>query len=145
MEKKKVILKIWSFSVKDGMLLLEAEDYGIRAAIKDVADLCGKKHGGYIQIEMSPPYRKRTTGDLSQNNLIWRLITIIAQETGNELEDVEIAAKERALKRGYPYRQNKMTGKPVPASMAAISTVEAGYLIDELYAIAGEYGINVEE
>lgn len=145
MEKKKAVLKIRSFSPKDGMFLLEAEDFGARTAIKDVVSLCEKKHGGFIQLEMSPPYRKRTTGELSQNNLVWRLITIIAQETGNELEDIEIAAKERAIKRGYPSRLNKLTGKPVPASMSSINTVEAGYLIDELYAIAGEFGIDIDE
>ena len=40
--------------------------------------------------------------------------------------------------------KNKLTGKPVPASMTTITTVEAGYLIDELYAIASEYEINIE-
>ena len=37
-----------------------------------------------------------------------------------------------------------MTGKLIPASMTTITTVEAGYVIDELYAIASEYEINVE-
>ena len=145
MEKKKAIMKIESFSHKDGMLLLSVSDYGVRAMLKGLADLCENKYGGYVRLEMSPPYRPRTTGENSQNNLIWRLITIIAQETGNELDDVESAVKERAIKRGYPYRVNKMTGRPVPASMATITTVEAGHLIDELYALAAEMEISVEE
>lgn len=62
-----------------------------------------------------------------------------------KIEDVEIAVKERAIKRGYPYRQNKLTSRPIPASMTTINTVEAGYLIDELYLIASEYEINVGE
>lgn len=143
MKKEKVIMKIGSFSLKDGIMLLETSDYGIRTLIKGVTDLCEQKYGGYIQLEISPPYRKRTTGKDSQNNLIWKLITVIAQETGNEIEDVEIAAKEGAIKRGYPFHQNKLTGKPVPSSMANINTVEAGYLIDELYSIAGELGIRI--
>ena len=143
MKKTNVIMKIESFSQKDGLLLLNINDYAIRSNIASLVELCEKKHGKYIKLEMSPPYRKRTTGENSQNNLIWRLITIIAEQTGNELEDVEIAVKERAIKRGYPYRQNKLTGRPIPASMKTINTVEAGYLIDELYLIASEYEIDV--
>ena len=144
MEKKKAIMKIESFSHKDGTLLLSVSDYGVRAMLKGLTDLCETKYSGYVRLEISPPYRARTTGENSQNNLIWKLITIISQETGNELEDVEAGAKERAIKRGYPYHLNKITGKPVPASMRTITTVEASYLIDELYAIASEYEINIE-
>lgn len=142
MEKTNAIMKIESYS--KGMLFLSVSDYGIQTRLKSLVELCDKKHGSFIKLEMSPPYKKRTTGENSQNNLIWKLITIIAQETGNEIEDVEIAVKERAIKRGYPYRQNKLTGRPIPASMTTINTVEAGYLIDELYAIANEFGINIE-
>ena len=145
MEKKKAILKIESFSHKDGTLLLSVADYGVRAMLKGLVELCEKKYGGYVRMDMSPPYRPRNTGQNSQNNLIWKLITVIANETGNELEDVEIAVKERALKRGYPYRLNQLTGKPVPASMATINTVEASMLIEELYQLAAELEINLDE
>ena len=145
MEKKKAILKIESYSTKDGTMLLSVADYGVRAMLKGLVDLCGAKYGGYVRMDMSPPYIPRSTGQNSQNNLIWKLITVIANETGNELEDVEIAVKERALKRGYPYRQNKLTGKPIPASMATINTVEASMLIEELYQLAAEYEINLDE
>ncbi len=144
MKKQKAVLKIESYSTKDGTLVLNVFDYSVRAAVKNIVDLCENKHGKYIQIEMSPPYRKRSTGDKSQNNLIWKLITAIAQETGNDIEDVENAVKERAIKRCYPYRQNKITGTIRPSSMAVINTVEAGYLIDELYQIGAELGINLE-
>lgn len=144
MEKKKAVMRIDSFSHKDGTLLLSVADYGVRAMLKSLVELCVNKYGSYIRLELSPPYKSRTTGDKSQNNLIWKLITLISQETGNELEDVEIAAKERAVKRGYPFRQNKITGEIIPASMTTINTVEAGYLIEELYLIASEYDVNVE-
>ena len=137
-------MRIESYSHKDGTLLLSVSDLGVRARLKGLIEWCEKKYGSYIKLEMSCPYKSRTTGEHSQNNLIWKLITIISQETGNELEDVEDAVKERAIKRGYPYHQNKITGKIVPASMKTINTVEAGYLIDELYQIASEYEINVE-
>ena len=145
MEKRKAVMRIESFSHKDGMLVLSVSDYAVRACVKGLVDLCEDKYGGYVRLDMSPPYRPRSTGQNSQNNLIWRLITIIANETGNELEDVEAAVKERALRRGYPFRQNRITGRPVPASMASINTVEAGYLIDELHQLAAELGIALEE
>ena len=145
MDKAKLVMKIESYSTKDGMMLLSVNDYAVRAMLKGLVDLCDKKYSSYVKMEMTPPYRPRTTGKDSQNNLVWRLITLIANETGNELEDVELAAKERAVKRGYPYRVNKITGQIVPASMKTISTVEASYLIDELYQIAAEYEVNVEE
>lgn len=144
MEKQNAIMRIDSFSHKDGKLVLSVSDFGVRAMLKGIVELCENKYGSYLKLEMSPPYKPRSTGQGSQNNLIWKLITIISLETGNELEDVEDAVKERAIKRGYPYHQNKITGKLVPASMKTINTVEAGYLIDELYQIASEYEINVE-
>ena len=107
MEKKKVIMKIESFSHKDGTLLLSTSYWSVRASLKDLVQLCDDKYGGFVRLELSPPYRARTTGLNSQNNLIWKLITIIAKETGNELSDVEDAVKERAIKRGYPYRQKQ--------------------------------------
>ena len=144
MEKKKAILKIESYSSKDGVLVLSTNDIGLRTIVGGVSKLCEEKYGGYIRLEMSPPYKGRTTGENSQNNLIWKLITLIAEETGNELGDVEEAVKERATRRGYPFHVNKITGKMNPESMTKINTVEAGYLIDELLQICSELGIDTE-
>ena len=117
MEKKKAILHVDSFN--NGLVTFSVSDYGVRAMLKNLFDLCWGKYGGYVKLELSPPYRPRTTGLESQNNLIWRLITIIANETGNELADVEEAVKERALRRGYPRKINPITGKVKPASMGS--------------------------
>lgn len=144
MEKQKIIMKIENFSHKDGTLLLSTSYYEIRAVLKDIVSLCEEKYSGFIRLELSAPYKARTTGLGSQNNLIWKLITEIAKATGNELEDVEQAAKERAVKRGYPFKQNKITGQIVPLSMTKIDTQQAGFLIDELYAIAAEYEVKLE-
>ena len=43
MEKKKVIMKIESYSNKEGMLLLSVEDWSVRTAIKSLVELCEKK------------------------------------------------------------------------------------------------------
>ena len=141
--KAKVVAKIESFSSKDGTLLLSVKEYEARYVLKEMVEKCEQKYNGYARLEVSPPYRPRTTGKDSQNNLIWKLITEIAKETGNEIQDVEEAVKERACRRGYPYRVNKITGRAKPKSMTEIDTVEAGYLIEELYQICAEYGIDV--
>ena len=145
MEKKKVIMKIEAFSNKDGVLCLSTEYCETRAAVREIVEFCENKYSGFIRLELSAPYRARTTGPNSQNNLIWKLITEIATATGNDLQDVEEAAKFNAIKRGYPYKQNKITGQLKPLSMTEIDTQQAGFLIDELYAIAAEYGIQLEE
>lgn len=144
MEKKKVIMRIESYSNKDGTLLLSVADLGVRAAIKSLVKLCEKKHGNYIKLEMSPPYPARSTGKSSQNNLIWKLITAITEYTGNDVEDVEEWVKLKAVRRGYPTKTNPLTGQIKPLSMTEINTVEAGCLIDELYQLCAEMGINTE-
>lgn len=145
MEKKKAIMKIESYSSKEGMLLLSVSDFGVRTMLKGLVDLCTQKYGSYIKLEMSPPYRPRSTCVHGQNRHIWSHIQQIAQETGNELEDVEDYIKQKAVRRGYPTKQNKLTGKIRPVSMKTINTVEAGYLIDELHQLAAELEIDLEE
>ncbi len=145
MEKKKAIMKIESYSLKDGLLVLSVADYGIRSMIKGVSDLCDKKYGGYMQIEICPPYKKRTTDAGGQNRHIWGHIQQIANETGNDVDDIEDYIKQRALKRGYPYHINQLNGEMKPSSMKTINTVEAGYLIEELHQLAAELEINLYE
>ena len=143
MKKQKAVMRLSSIGGDDKNYTIElsTKDVGVFQCVRAVLDVCEKKYSGYVQIEISPPYKKRTTGELSQNNLVWRLITLIANETGNDIHDVEAAAKERAIKRGYPYHVNGITGRLTPSSMTEINTVEAGYLIDELHAICDEMGI----
>ena len=143
MGKQKVVMQISALKGENNKFSLEllTGNAAVFNLIRPVVEKCNKSYGGYIQIEVSPPYKKRTTGELSQNNLIWRLITLIANETGNDIHDVEMAAKERAVKRGYPYHVNGITGRLTLSSMTEINTVEAGYLIDELHALCAEMGI----
>ena len=145
MEKKKAILKIESFSHKDGTLLLSVSDYGVRAMLKGLVELCEKKYGSYIKLEMSPPYKPRSTGRGSQNSHIWGHIQQIANFTGYDIDDVEEYAKIKAVALGYPYKTNPLTGEIRPASMKTINTVEAGYLIDVLHRLAAELEINLDE
>lgn len=99
------------------------------------------KHNGYVSVTFDKPYKHRTTGEGSQNNLIWKLITIIAENSGSTLKEVEDGLKDRAISKGYPYHINVVTQKPKGNSMTTINTVEASYLIDTAYEVIAEQGI----
>lgn len=143
MTKTKVILRIKSFS--EGDLTLNASDFGVRAALKNITDLCNERYGGFMKLELSPPYKPRSTGKGSQNSKIWACIQQIAQETGNDIEDVEDYIKMKAVARGYPYKVSKLTGQVKPSSMRDINTSEASLLIEELQKLASELGIVLED
>lgn len=57
---------------------------------------------------------------------------------------LSVKAQIEKLVRGYPYEINKLNGKPKPYSMTKVSTVEMGYLIDEIQQLAAELGIVIE-
>ena len=69
----------------------------------------------------------------------WKCLRHIRQ-----VEDVEEWVKLKAVRRGYPTKTNPLTGQIKPLSMTEINTAEAGYLIDELYQLCAEMGINTE-
>jgi len=143
--KTKLIAKIAGFNFKEGLLTIKVTDLGLKAVVKSLVDKVNKDYGDYIKLEMSPPYRARTTGKASQNAHIWGHIQQIAEFTGNEVDDIEDYIKQNAIKRGYPYKINKMTGQIKPCSMTEIDTVQAGYLIEELHKLASELEINLDE
>jgi hypothetical protein len=143
MTKTKVILRIKSFS--EGDLILNASEFGVRAALKNIIELCSDRYGGFIKLELSPPYKPRSTGKGSQNSKIWACIQQIAQETGNDIDDVEDYIKMKAVARGYPYKVSKLTGQVKPSSMRDINTSEASLLIEELQKLASELGIVLED
>ena len=130
--------------VISGKLIISVDEPFIFERIRELSERLKAKNNGFCKLEITAPYKSRTTGKNSQNNLIWKYISEIAKVTGNEIEDVEQAAKERAIKRGYPYRINKLSGAVVPYSMRDIDTQQAGFLIDELEAIAAEYGVELD-
>lgn len=123
-------------------LLLEYPSESIKAGILHQWNSGKDKYKGYMSVELKNPYKSRTTGKGSQNNKFYALITEICKETGNDLEDVKDAVKERAIKRGYPYSVNKITGQVRPYSTTRVNTVEMSYLIDEAMQLCAELGIN---
>lgn len=96
---------------------------------------------GYACVTLEKPYKPRTTGVGSQNNLFWRLATIIANHTGGDISDVEQGLKDKAIAKGYPYHINPVTHRPSGDSMKGINTVEMSYLIDTAYEECAEQGI----
>lgn len=102
---------------------------------------CDDVANGYVVLDVSFPYKQRTTGERSQNNLLHFLLTEIAKETGNDINDVKDGIKERAIKRGYPYHVNPLTNAIKPYSTTMINTVQCSMLIDECYQLIAEYGI----
>ena len=145
MTKQKAILRVESYSVKDGTLLLSASDWGVRAAIKGIVDLCGKKHGGYIQCDLSPPRKRRTLG---QNDKWWALCTEYGNHCGMSKDDVAMGVKYRAMEEGL-WRGESMpfsrSGQKRPVSTTAADTAEMSVLIEVLYRIAAEDGYVFDE
>jgi hypothetical protein len=145
MDKAKLVMKIESYSSKDGMMLLSVNDYAVRAMLKGLVDLCDKKYSSYVKLEMSPPYRKRT---LSQNDRWWAMCTDFGCFLGMSKDEVALGVKYRAMEEGLwkgedmPFSK-KGTKKPVSTTTA--DTKEMSVLIDVLYRIAAESGYTFEE
>ena len=123
-------------------LLLQYPSKEIKQQILHLWEGAKENYNGYLKVDLQKPYKSRTTGKGSQNNKFYALITEICKETGNDLEDVKDALKEKAIKRGYPYRVNKLTGRIRPYSTTEINTVEMSYLIEEAIQECAELGIN---
>lgn len=135
-----IIVNSDMIKVSDNIMQIKIPTYEQRELI---SYLIKKTKGKKINLRIGKWYRKRTTGDLSQNHAINGFVQQIAMATGNEFADVKMAAKERALKRNYPIRT--VCGKAVPLHEHEINTLQAGYLIDELKQIADELNIRLIE
>jgi hypothetical protein len=121
-----------------------------REAIHKIYDIADRRDNGYINITISNVHKPRSTGWKSQNHAINGYIQLIATETGEDFGVIKMYCKRRALSRGYPLMEregklvySKVTGEVLPESEANLSTVEAGYLIDEIQQLASELGINL--
>ena len=103
----------------------------------------GSPMGDWYDVTITTPKRKRSTGPESQNSHAWGHCQQIANETGNELSEVEHSAKERAIKRGYSTKI--VGGQMVPISQARASVEDLVHLIEEYHQIAAELGIILKE
>lgn len=125
-------------------LLLHYPSLEIKSEIKNLYERSKDKYNGYFKIDIQKPYPNRTTGQGSQNNKFYALVTEICKETGNDLTDVKDYLKERAVKRGYPYAINKLTGRIKPYSTTRVDTQQMSALIEETLQLCAELGIVVD-
>ena len=144
MEKKTAVMKIESYSGKDGMMLLSVSDFGVRTMLKDFCDYCCKKFSGYVKLEMTPPFPKRTTGKYSQNHHLNGHILQICNETGNSYDTIKYCIKMLAVEQmGYPYEQ--MDGYIIPKGERDCNMQECSMLIEAAHVWAAEHGIVLDE
>ena len=145
MEKKKAIMRIESYSNKDGTLLLSVSDMGVRTMLQGLVEWCQQKYGSYIKLEMSPPYRKRT---LPQNSRYWAKCTEYGLYCGMSKEEVSEGVKFRAMEEGL-WRGKQVpfskTGAMIPDSSSTADTKEMSILDEVLNRIAAEDGYIFEE
>ena len=141
----KQIIQVIKYSLNNDTVTFKVDKNILYNLIENLFKPMQKEHNGYILSDLKAPSRPRTTGKFSQNSHIWGHLQQIANETGNDVSDLEDYIKSKAIKRGYPYHINQLTGQIVYASMQNINTVEAGYLIDELHQLAGELNIRLVE
>ena len=125
-------------------LLLHFPTMAIKSEILHQWHKSKEKYNCYFSVELKMPYKSRTTGKGSQNNLFWKLVEYICGETGDDPDAVEAELKKKAMGKGYPYHISKISGEPVPESMTKINTVEMSYLIDTAYEVCAFLGIVLE-
>ena len=125
-------------------LLIHYPTKEIKAEILHLYETSKERFNGYFKIDIQKPYPSRTTGEGSQNNKFYALVTEICKETGNDLTDVKDYLKERAVKRGYPYEINKLTGRIKPYSTTRVDTKQMSALIEEALQLCAELGIVVD-
>ena len=95
-------------------------------------------------VVIHPPYKKRTTGEKSQNHHAWGHAGHIAMVVGETREKIMSDAKERAVSLGYPTYED-WEGKIVPISETEASTEEYSHVIEALHQIAAFLEIELPE
>lgn len=123
-----------------------------RAYAKELGELF-RKSPEKIDVELSVPKRKRTTGYRSQNAKLNGSIQQIANETGNDFADVKLYVKRKAFARGLPFATKAngdivyslADGEPMPISEADMDTVQCSWCIEEVCILAQEMGIILRE
>lgn len=138
MSELKICLK---HEIKENKLIFELPTEPYKTRILEISNLSNKKSNGYCMVTLNRVYKPRTTGKNSQNNLAWKLITLIANEVGEDINEIERQAKVKAISKGYPYHVSKLNGELIPESMTKTDTVQFSYLIETLYEICSFLGI----
>lgn len=129
---------------KENGLFLKYPSLSVKSELLHLWEGVKDKYNGFMTLTLDKPYKSRTTGEGSQNNLFWKLVQIICNEIGEDPKEIEREIKLKAIGKGYPYHISKVTGEPIPESMTKINTVEMSYLIDTAYEVIAFLGIRLE-
>lgn len=136
--KYKAIGRINSYN--NGHLYLVFFDSAVKACVNGIVKTCQEKHGGYVKIEIQPPYKQRT---IPENKRWWKMCTEYANYCGSTKDEVAMGVKWRACDEGLwelvdvPFSK---TGRKEPKSTADADTKEMAILMDVLERIASEDG-----
>ena len=115
-----------------------------RFALLNVLNLCRAKYGDYVRVTFQPPYKKRSTGYLSQNHKLNGMIMQICRETGSSYNAVKNKIKMIAVETmGYPYED--FQGVITPKGERDCNTEECAMLIEATYMLGADLGIIFKE
>ena len=110
-------------TIKDGRLRLKK----IEQFNKYIAQFEGKE----MEVKIKRKSKSRTD---QQNNLYWAYMAIIAEDTGNDPEDLHATFRAKFL--------IDRSGKfPIVKSTTQLSTIEFGEYIDRIASFVADYGI----
>ena len=125
-------------------LFLRYPTKAVKSEILHLYEGVKEKYNGYMTVTIDKPYKSRTTGKNSQNNLFWKLVQLIGDENGETADEIERALKKKAITKGYPYHIEEISGEVEPESTTKVNTVEMGYLIDTAYEVCVFLNIRLE-
>lgn len=140
MKKLDAIIKISGNEIKRGISIPDK----FKQTFRDVLSYCDEKRGGYVRVQISPPFKHRSTGEKSSNHHINGHVQQISNETGEEFDVIKTYAKKKAVKYGYPIRTD-LFGNAVPISETEIDDEQASFLIDALHEMAAFLDITLIE
>lgn len=90
--------------------------------------------------EIKKNYKSRSN---QQNRMFWALVTLIANETGEDIQTVENDLKVKSISKGYPYKVSTLTGYPIPSSTTQVDTKEMSCLLDTCFEVCSFLGIQI--
>jgi len=136
-----------------GLVCFEKPGVTMLPALYDLLERCKSKCNGYVALRLDTPHRPRRTGYRSGSAHFHGHCQTISEDTGNDFEDVKMALKRRAIRRGYPAQRKKdgsiryslIDGQPLPQSESEASIEQENMLIEEAHQLAAELDIRLVE
>lgn len=135
--------------------LIIAKPAALRPVIDALVERSQQRYKGdmWFAWAMDLPRRPRKTGYRSGSAHFHGHCQTIAEDTGNDFEDVKMYLKRRAIRRGYPMQMGKdgkiryslVDGLPLPQSEADASIEQENMLIEEAHQLGAELEVRLIE